>query len=59
MDEGEDTLRVPNSALEAPILGAVVFLPSAGLLAVGARRMRREGAGGEHRVAMVWGWLAG
>lgn len=44
VDEGNDTLRVPNSALEARILGAIIFVPSAGLLAVGARRLRSERA---------------
>jgi hypothetical protein len=32
VDEGKDTWRVPNSALEARISGAVIFLLSARLL---------------------------
>jgi hypothetical protein len=45
VDQGKDTLRVPNSGLEARLLGAVIFVPSAGLFAVAARRLRRDRTG--------------
>jgi MFS family permease len=44
LDEDKDMWRVPNSRLEARIVGAVIFVPSAGLFAMGARRMWRDRA---------------